>query len=327
MRVTILGKEDSWHVSRLADRCRERGASVTVREYQALTARLRTGAASLQLEEEELAAADRVMARAIPAGSLEQVVFRMNALHRLWQAGIPILNPPTAVEACVDKYLATARLAAAGLPVPRTVVCESLDHALAAFHDLGGDVVVKPLFGSEGRGIHRIDDPAVAYRVFRALRDHALILYLQEFIHHPGHDVRVLVIGGRVIAAMRRNAVNDFRTNVACGGRAERVALPDSWADLAVRASAAVGALLCGVDLLAGVNGAPVVLEVNSAPGFLALTEATGMDIADQIAAYFLSDAFAEACAAAQAPAPKGRLTRSAAVIDEIGANRPSRKE
>ena len=88
----------------------------------------------------------------MPAGSLEQVVFRMDILH---SAKVPVLNPPRAVETCVDKFLTSARLAAAGLPTPETTACQTADDALAAFAELGGDVVVKPLFGAEGRGIAR----------------------------------------------------------------------------------------------------------------------------------------------------------------------------
>ena len=97
-----------------------------------------------------LADCDAVLVRTMPPGSLEQVVFRMDLLHRLMAGGVRVLNPPRAVEVCVDKYLATALLDAAGLPVPHTIVCQHADAALEAFTALGGDVVVKPLFGSEG---------------------------------------------------------------------------------------------------------------------------------------------------------------------------------
>ena len=86
----------------------------------------------------------------MPPGSLEQVVFRMDALHRIAAAGVPVLNPPRAVEAAVDKYLTLALLEAAALPVPPTWAGQGATEALAAFDALGGDVVVKPLFGSEG---------------------------------------------------------------------------------------------------------------------------------------------------------------------------------
>ena len=112
----------------------------------------------------------------MPPGSLEQVVFRMDLLHRLQARGAVVLNPPAAVETCVDKYLASARLAAAGLLVPPTAVCQHADAALEAFAALGGNVVVKPLFGSEGRGMVRVSDPETAWRVFRTLERTGAVL-------------------------------------------------------------------------------------------------------------------------------------------------------
>src|SRR5206468_194859 len=99
----------------------------------------------------ELSRVDCVLVRTMPAGSLEQVVFRMDVLHRLESRGIRVLNPPRALEAAVDKYLACCRLEAAGLPVPPTMACENADAAVEAYEKLGSDVVVKPLFGSEGK--------------------------------------------------------------------------------------------------------------------------------------------------------------------------------
>ena len=142
----------------------------------------------------------------MPPGSLEQVVFRMDALHRLAAAGVPVLNPPRAVEAAVDKYLTLALLDAAGLPVPPTWAGESAAEALAAFEALGGDVVVKPLFGSEGRGLVRVSDTELAWRTFHTLERLGAVLYLQRVVRHPGHDLRVFVLGGRVLGAMRRHA-------------------------------------------------------------------------------------------------------------------------
>src|SRR5262249_42188209 len=147
--------------------------------------------------------------RTMPPGSLEQVVFRMDLLHRAHARGQLVLNPPAALETCVDKYLASARLEAAGLPVPATRVCQDADTALEAFAALGGDVVVKPLFGSEGRGLLRITDPESAWRAFRTLERLQAVIYVQEFVHHPGWDLRAFVVGERVLAAMRRRAKND----------------------------------------------------------------------------------------------------------------------
>src|SRR5262249_1671971 len=151
---------------------------------------------------------DAVIVRTMPPGSLEQVVFRMNLLARLEAAGVQVLNPPRAIECAVDKYLTTARLLDAGLPVPRTIVCENAEAGLLAFEEFGGDVVVKPVFGAEGRGILRASDPDLALRTFRTLERIGAVLYVQEFIEHEGFDLRVMVVDGRVLTAMRRRSQN-----------------------------------------------------------------------------------------------------------------------
>ena len=175
------------------------------------------------------------------------------------------------------------KLAAAGLRVPPTIVCQHADAALEAFTALGGDVVVKPLFGSEGRGMVRVSDVDLAWRTFRTLERTQSVLYLQQFIHHPGWDLRVFVLGGRVLTAMRRQANGGWRTNVAQGGLAEPVRVEDIHADLALRAAAAVGAPMAGVDLLPGPQGEWYVIEVNAVPGWRALAPVTGIDVAAEI--------------------------------------------
>jgi ribosomal protein S6--L-glutamate ligase len=229
--------------------------------------------------------AHAVLVRMMPPGTLEQVVFRMDALHRLESAGKVVLNPPRAVEAAVDKYLATARLDAAGLPVPPTWVGERPEAALAAFKELGGDVVVKPLFGSEGRGLARLTDVETAGRVFHSLARIGAVLYVQKFIPNDGTDLRAFVLDGRVVAAMRRHApARDWRANVARGGRAEMVTLDDEARSLAVRAAETLGARMAGVDLIEEKGTEKrLVLEVNAVPGWRALSAATGVDVASEI--------------------------------------------
>lgn len=292
--IIILGTAQSWHCQRLEQAARSLGHRVAIVDYRRLLACLGPGESSLRANGAELLGADRVLVRSVPSGSLEQVVYRMDALHRLESAGVGVLNPPRAIEACVDKYLATARMQAAGLPVPRTIVCEELEQGLAAFAQLGGDVVIKPLFGSEGRGIIRVQDPAIAARVLRALLEIKAVLYLQEFIAHPGYDVRALVLGERVLAAMRRVSQGDFRTNVALGARVEPVDLPASWADLAVRAARAIEAPLAGIDLLPNAQGEPLVIEANSTPGFQALAQTTPLDIPQAIIEFLVTGRFGE---------------------------------
>jgi tetrahydromethanopterin:alpha-L-glutamate ligase len=233
----------------------------------------------------DLTAADGVLVRMMPPGSLEQVVFRMDALHRVAAAGVPVLNPPRAVEAAVDKYLTLALLEAASMPVPPTWAGQSATEGLEAFEALGGDVVVKPLFGSEGRGLVRISDKELAWRILHALERSGAILYLQRAIRHPGHDYRVFVLRGEVIGVMRRHATRgEWRTKVSLGGHAEPCRLDPEAERLALCAARAIGAEMAGVDLIPDLDrGQLVVLEVNAVPGWRALARVTGNDIAASI--------------------------------------------
>jgi ribosomal protein S6--L-glutamate ligase len=272
MHLALLSGGTGWHVADLRRAAVELGHTAQPLDFRTLLAGA-PGRSSFD-------GFDAVIVRTMPAGSLEQIIFRMDALHGAVQAGVKVLNPPRALEACVDKYLTNLRLLAAGLPVPRTVVCQRADDAMIAFANLGSEVVVKPLFGSEGRGMVRVSDPELAWRTFKAIEHTGGVLYLQQFIRHPGWDVRAFVIGGRVIAAMKRSARGDWRTNVAVGGTAERFELAVAEQKLAVEAAAAVGAAVAGVDLLPGPGGEWFVIEVNAVPGWRALAAASGKDIA-----------------------------------------------
>ena len=289
MRIALLAGGDGWHVRDLARAATQLGhttATVDFRRVRAAVA-VAAGWKPAATGTDPLTEFDAVVVRTMPPGSLEQVVFRMDVLHRLEVRGIPVLNPPRALETCVDKYLATARLEAAGLPVPPTAVCQDADSALEAFADLGGDVVVKPLFGSEGRGMVRISDPELAWRTFRTLERTQCVLYLQQFIRHPGWDLRVFVLGGRVLTAMRRYANGGWRTNIAQGGKGEVVRLSAEEERLALAAATAVGTPVAGVDLLPGPGGW-YVLEVNAVPGWRALAPVTGVDVAAEMVRFLL---------------------------------------
>ncbi len=283
MQIAILSAGDGWHVRDLLRAAAQRGHDASPIDFRKVTAGVGTAAGGLRK-------ADRVLVRTMPPGSLEQVVFRMDVLHRLQAAGVPVLNPPAAIETCVDKYLATAKLEAAGLCVPATFVGQQADPAMEAFEALGGDVVVKPLFGSEGRGLIHLTDRELAWRTFRTLERLNTVLYLQRFIPHEGCDLRAFVVGGRVIASMRRQSNGDWRTNVAQGASAEPVTLTAEEEQFALRAARAVGAPVCGVDLLPGRDGRMYVLEVNSVPGWRALAPATGVDVAAVLIDYLVHE-------------------------------------
>src|SRR5206468_4216084 len=155
---------------------------------------------------------------------------------------------------------------------------------------------IKPLFGSMGHGMVRVSDPDVAFRVLRSLEQTRAVFYVQRAIAHGGTDIRALVVGGAVLAAIERRATDGgWRANVSRGAAVQRIDLPPAWAQLAVRAAAAVGADYAGVDLLPSRDGRVYVLEVNGIPGWQGLQRATGLDVAGALAAHVESRVLAAA--------------------------------
>jgi RimK family alpha-L-glutamate ligase len=228
---------------------------------------------------------DAVIVRGIPRGSLEQTIFRVDALHALVERGVTCVNGPRAIERTIDKFLASALLARAGVPTPRTIACERPEHALEAFEELGGDVIVKPLFGAMGAGMTRVDDADVACRVFGALSLERAVYYLQETLPHDGHDLRALVVGGRVAAAIARVG-SGWRANLARGARAEATELSAEQERLCLEAATALGVDYAGVDLVRAADGRDYVLELNGIPGWHGLQGATGLDVAAALVAH-----------------------------------------
>jgi RimK family alpha-L-glutamate ligase len=222
---------------------------------------------------------DAVIVRGIPRGSLEQVIFRVDALHALAARGVTVVNPPHAIERTIDKFLASALLARAAVPTPRTIACERADDALESFDELGGDVIVKPLFGSMGAGMTRVDDRDVAYRVFHALELERAGYYPQEALP-ADRDLRAFVVGGRVLAAIERVG-SGWRANLARGARAQAAELSAEQERLCLAATEALGADYAGVDLLGD-----YVLELNGIPGWHGLQQATGADVAAALVAH-----------------------------------------
>ena len=200
-----------------------------------------------------------------------------------------VMNSPRAIERSVDKFYTTALLQEAGLPTPETVVCERAADAMAAIRAMlgrpgeGGDVVIKPIFGSMGHGMTRVSDPDVAFRVVRALEQVRAVFYVQRAVDHGGRDVRVFVVGGAVLGAIERWAPEgEWRTNVSRQGSARPFELPPEWSALAVRAAAAVGADYAGVDLLPSRDGG-VRARGQRHSGWQGLQQATGLDVAGAI--------------------------------------------
>ena len=277
LKVAILGSSGGWHASQLTDALAARGHEARLVPVTRMVAAV-DGDVSVR----SVDGCDAVIVRGIPRGSLEQVIFRVDALHALAERGVVCVNGPRALERTIDKFLASALLARAGVPTPRTIACERAEDALAAFEELGGDVVVKPLFGAMGAGMTRVDDADVAYRVFHALALERAVYYLQETLAGD-RDVRAFVVGGRVLAAIERTGPG-WRKNVARGAQARATELSAEQERLCLQAAAALDTDYAGVDLLGD-----HVLELNGIPGWHVLQTATGADVAAALVAHLES--------------------------------------
>jgi ribosomal protein S6--L-glutamate ligase/tetrahydromethanopterin:alpha-L-glutamate ligase len=290
MKIGILTRnEESWCSTQLRESLLKYGVTPVCFRFRDLVARVGFKPEFSIGKTDVLADLRAIIVRPIGRGSLEEIIFRMDLLHRLKRLGMYILNSPSAIERSVDKYYALSLLEEAGLPVPRTVVAESAEAALSAFSELGGDVVVKPIFGSRGIGSTRVSDINVAERIFRALDFNHQIVYMQEFIQHGSFDLRLLVLGKRVLASMKRVGTS-WKTNISLGAMPVPYIPPREIKDLAVKAAEILGCELAGVDILQTKKG-PFLIELNSQPGWKGLQTVTEINIADEIARYVISKA------------------------------------
>lgn len=206
--------------------------------------------------------------------------------------GIPTVSSHRVVAACGDKMLTTSLLREAGLPVPRTVLAFSPETALEAIEEMGYPVVLKPLVGSWGRLLARVNDRDAA----EAILEHKATLggylhgvfYIQEHIDKPGRDIRTLVVGDEVVYAMYRRSEH-WITNTARGGDAEECPLDAELVDLSLAAARAVGGGILAVDLMEAPDGQLLVTEVNHTPEFHGGLKVADVDIAGRMADYVMT--------------------------------------
>ncbi len=223
-----------------------------------------------------------VLVRSMPLGSVEQIIFRMNALHAARASGVQVLNSPRCLEIAIDKWLTLDMAMQAGLQTPTTICCQTREDALHAWETLGGDCIVKPIFGGEGRGIVRVSDHDMAWRVFSTLEQLQSVIYIQEFLESDGCDLRLLIVGEELFCVRRENH-GDWRSNVARGGHAIPHEPTFEQISMAFRACKAIGGWMIGVDILPTKDGRNVLLELNAVPGWRATAGALNVDMAQLI--------------------------------------------
>ncbi len=292
-RVAIFTDETGWHTRGLRRALARRGFAgrcVDLEHCRFDTAAGGTGIVIPGFGRELPAAA---LVRGIAGGTLEQITKRLGILHALREMGVPVYNDARAIERSVDKAMTSFLLHRAAVPTPQAWAIESEAQArrlLMRETAAGRSLVLKPVFGSQGKGLQQVgwvDGSAVP---LPTLRSYGGLAYLQRFVaqpedeRHPGFDWRVLVVGGRARAAMKRVSAHWVR-NMARGAKALACPLTPALAGLAEAAAAALGMDYAGVDLLpdaASPAGAQVI-EVNGVAAWRGLQAVNPIDIAQLI--------------------------------------------
>jgi tetrahydromethanopterin:alpha-L-glutamate ligase len=291
MRVAIMTDETGWHTRQLKRALRARGAQGHCLDLADCSIDTTACAHGLVLPGFGRDLPDAVIVRGIAGGSFEQVTKRLGVLHALRELGVPVYNDARAIERSVDKSMTSLLLHAAGIPVPPTWATESGAQAqriVMRESAAGHALVLKPLFGSQGKGLQLVGRVDGEHRPLPALTgEFGLLAYLQHFVPpagSPGFDWRVLVIGGRAVAAMRRVSEHWIH-NVAQGARCEPAVLTPALSQLAEGAARALDMDYAGVDLMPSgeAPGGIAVLEVNGVAAWQGLQRVTRFNIAQAI--------------------------------------------
>jgi len=290
-RVAIFSENNGWHEQVLLERLRAHRIDALICSLRDCRIDFDAGAKGLVIPGFDETLPEAVFVRAIPDGGFEQVTFRLDILHALSSCGIPVYNPPAAIEYTVDKGMTTFLLLRSGIPTPPTRVCESRDAAgdtVAGEAAAGHMTVLKPLFGNCGRGLQLIDNPDQ----LPSAKDVDGVYYLQRYIRQgdgAGRDWRVFVINGRAVAAMERVS-RHWITNRARGGRCLPAVPTESLRYIAEQAVSVTGARYAGVDIILDETGGYTVLEINSIPAWRGLQSVCRKDIAGLLVKDFLTN-------------------------------------
>ena len=214
----------------------------------------------------------------------------ISILKQFQMMGVPVLNRYLSVLNAKNKLRTSQILAQKGIPLPKTVVVRKFEYLDAAIDRVGGyPIILKSPYGSYGCGVVIVESRRSLYSaldfMIQGMRSN--ILMIQEYVSEAeGADYRVFVVGGKVVASMKRQAKQgDFRSNLHLGGEAEKVRLTEKEKKLSIKAAKAMKLQIAGVDILRS-NKGPVIMEVNANPGFVGLSKITGINVADKIVEY-----------------------------------------
>jgi ribosomal protein S6--L-glutamate ligase len=280
--LAILSRKKSlYSTRRLLEAARARGFKTRVIDVLRCNLVLESGNPRIFHKGKEV----RGLSVALPRIGASVTAVGLSVVRQLEAQGVPLLNGAGAIARSRDKLAALQHLAAAGVRIPRTVLARGGGEVKELVAQVGGlPAILKLLQGTQGVGVMIAHSEAEVESILGTLWDLGQEILLQEFVAESrGQDLRALVVGSRVVAAMRREAkTGEFRSNLHRGGFGSPVQLPPDYAEAAVRAARVLGLDVAGVDLLES-DGGPTVLELNSSPGFEGLERATGLDIAGEI--------------------------------------------
>ncbi len=280
-RIAIFTDDPGWHGRQLSLAFAEQGCRTHFISLTECRITVASGRLPIWIPGFEQELPDAAFVRGVPGGSLEEVVLYLDILHALKLLGVPVYNDGRAIERSVDKGMTSFLLQRAGLPTPPTWVLRDPEEAqrIAESELQGGHFLIsKPLFGSQGEGIRRIEKMTDLFW----LTSSRGVFYLQRFVHAAGEgysDHRVFVINGCAVAAMRRRG-KSWLNNVAQGADCEWIEASGELAELAIKATQTLEMDYAGVDIMLDRKGDYTVIEVNSVPAWKGLESVSEVNIA-----------------------------------------------
>jgi len=292
IEISSTGRKSSWHGQQLKRALDKKGIPTIFFSLKDTVARYGSTLYLSYNNSNLINELSGVIIRGPGVGFLEQIYFRMNVIRMLEYANIYVINSARSIERASDKVYTSMVLEEAGISIPPTIVTQKIDEAMNFFRKYR-DIVIKPLFGSMGMGITRVQDEESAYLIFKALKQFNSTFFVQKFIPHGNRDIRALVIGDQVIAAMYRIAKrNMWKTNISQGAIPKRCKLSEELKEICVKAAHVVGCEIAGIDVLIPENECDdnyLILEVNSCPAWEGLQKTTHLNIAEAIIEYLVT--------------------------------------
>ena len=287
MKIAILSRSpEAYSTKRLVEAVRARGHEVDLVDILKLAISLEEGYPDIYLGGQALPSYDAV----IPRIGASVTFYGTAVVRQFEQMDIFCANSAQGIVDSRDKLRSLQILSRHDIGIPATEFVRRREDVLPAIERVGGaPVIIKLLEGTQGVGVILADTLTIAAAIIETLQSTKQNVLIQKFVaESKGKDVRALVVGDRVVAAMRRRAKGqEFRSNVHRGGATEAITLDPRYEETAVRAAHLVGLRIAGVDMLEGKDG-PQVMEINSSPGLEGIEKATGIDIAGAIVDYVL---------------------------------------